>query len=155
MRRCAVCVALRLARFNVETSLEDDHMHFSGLPSPAGGAAIASFAFLFYTLRRPDNTFVYAAQVDTVLQLALPFFAVVVALLMVSRIPYPHVTNQLFRGHRSFAHVVALVFALVGIILVRSYAVPVIVCTFVLAGPARLLWFRIVHRTAAQEEPVF
>ena len=29
----AACAALRLARFNVETSDEDDHLHFSGLPS--------------------------------------------------------------------------------------------------------------------------
>ena len=31
----AACAALRLARFNVETSDEDDHLYFSGLPSPA------------------------------------------------------------------------------------------------------------------------
>ncbi len=36
----AVCVALRLARYNVETDEDDDHRTFSGLPSPAGGAAV-------------------------------------------------------------------------------------------------------------------
>ena len=39
--------------------------------------------------------------------MVLPFFAVLVALLMVSRIPYPHVVNQVFRGERTFAHAVA------------------------------------------------
>ena len=40
------------------------------------------------------------------MQWVLPFFAVLVSALMVSRIPYPHVVNQAFRGQRSFGHVV-------------------------------------------------
>ena len=31
----AVCAALRLARFNVETGDDDSHLYFTGLPSPA------------------------------------------------------------------------------------------------------------------------
>src|SRR3990170_3286147 len=31
----AACAALRLARFNVETTDDDEHLHFNGLPSPA------------------------------------------------------------------------------------------------------------------------
>ena len=48
----AACAALRLARFNVETSDDDDHLYFSGLPSPAAAAVIAGFAIMFYTLRQ-------------------------------------------------------------------------------------------------------
>ncbi len=44
----AACAALRLARFNVETSDEDEHLHFNGLPSPAAAGAIAGFAIMFY-----------------------------------------------------------------------------------------------------------
>ncbi len=51
----AACAALRLARFNVETSDDDEHLHFSGLPSPAAAAVIAGFAIMFYTLRQ-DTT---------------------------------------------------------------------------------------------------
>ena len=47
----AVCAALRLARFNVETSDEDDHLTFRGLPSPAAAASVAGFAIMFHTLR--------------------------------------------------------------------------------------------------------
>ena len=36
----ACCAALRLARFNVETDDEDDHMNFSGLPSPAAASVV-------------------------------------------------------------------------------------------------------------------
>src|SRR6476619_3230651 len=55
----AACAALRLARFNVESGEEDDHMHFSGLPSPAAAASIAGFAILFYELRREGHTLLY------------------------------------------------------------------------------------------------
>ena len=98
-----------LARFNVETDDNDDHMHFTGLPSPAAAAAIASFAILFYELRRDGATLPvqYAQTVDVWMQNILPFFAVLVALLMVSRIPYPHVVNQMF-SQGSFAHMVTL-----------------------------------------------
>ena len=51
-----VCAALRLARFNVETPADDDHLSFSGLPSPAAAGSIAGFAILFYTLRRDTST---------------------------------------------------------------------------------------------------
>jgi len=147
----AVCAALRLARFSLETGDDDDHMHFSGLPSPAGAAAIASFAIMFYTLRKDDNPLVFAQQLDHALQIILPFFAVLVAGLMVSRVPYPHVVNQIVRGQRSFAHVVAVVFALVAIMVVRGYAVSIVSCAFVFTGPARYAWQRYVERRERKE----
>ena len=148
------CAALRLARFNVETGDEDDHLSFTGLPSPAAAAAVASFAILFYTLRREDNPLGLAAEIDTVLQTILPPFGLLTALLMVSRIPYPHVVNQIFRGQRSFGHVVAIVFALVAVMVVRGYAVPLVCCTFALCGPTRYVWQKARHRRQ-REEPLF
>ncbi len=149
----AACAALRLARFNVETSDEDDHLTFSGLPAPAAAAAIAGFAIMFHTLRQEDTRLVFAAQLDAVLQTLLPLFAVLVALLMVSRIPYPHVVNQVFRGQRSFGHVVAVVFALVAVMVIRGYSVPIVCCAFALSGPVRYCWDKVVRRR--QEEPLF
>jgi len=150
----AACAALRLARFNVETSDEDDHLTFSGLPAPAAAAAIAGFAIMFYTLRKEDTPLLYAAEIDTVLQTILPFFAVLLSLLMVSRIPYPHVVNQLFRGQRSFGHVVAVLFALVAVMVIRGYSVPIICCGFALFGPIRFVWEKVVERRH-REEPIF
>ena len=60
----AACAALRLARFNVETSDEDEHLHFSGLPSPAAAAAIAGFAIMFYTLRSKEDNVLSFAETD-------------------------------------------------------------------------------------------
>jgi CDP-diacylglycerol---serine O-phosphatidyltransferase len=150
----AACAALRLARFTIETGDEDEHLQFSGLPSPAAAAAIAGFAIMFHTLRQPDNPLPYAAGLDAVLQAVLPVFAVLVALLMVSRVPYPHVVNQVFRGQRSFGHVVAVVFAMVAVMAVRGYSVPIICGAFVFYGPAKLLWNRLARRKQ-QEEPLF
>ena len=150
----AACAALRLARFNVETSDEDEHLHFSGLPSPAAAAAIAGFAIMFFTLRQKDNPLRFATEIDVVLQMVLPFFALMVALLMVSRIPYPHVVNQVFRGQRTFGHVAAVIFALVAVMVIRDYSIPIICCAFVCYGPLRLGWAKIVQRRA-QEDSLF
>lgn len=152
----AACAALRLARFNVETSDEDDHLHFSGLPSPAAAGSIGGFAIIFYTLLGKGELTPppFAGTIYAVLQSVLPFYAILVALLMVSRIPYPHVVNQVFRGERTFSHVVKLVFALVALMVIRGYAVPIVFCAFVLGSPLRFAWERLV-RHRHQEEPVF
>jgi CDP-diacylglycerol--serine O-phosphatidyltransferase len=151
----ACCAALRLARFNVETSDEDEHLHFSGLPTPAAAAAIAGFALMFYTLRQKSNSFIYAHELDTVLQSILPFYAVLLALLMVSRIPYPHLVNQIFRGQQSFARVVGLIFFLMlAVLLVHYYSIPIIFFAFVVYGPCHLAWEKFVQRRN-QEEPLF
>jgi CDP-diacylglycerol---serine O-phosphatidyltransferase len=150
------CAALRLARFNVESDDNDDHMSFAGLPTPAAAAAIASFAILSYTLRNEENIDLHAQfpVYDWWMQRLLPLFAVVIAILMVSRIPYPHPLTQLVRGQRSFAHIVAIVFALVAILIVRGYAVPLLCVLFVLIPPVRFGWEVARHRRT-REEPLF
>jgi CDP-diacylglycerol--serine O-phosphatidyltransferase len=149
------CAAMRLARFNVETDDDiEDHLHFSGLPAPAAASAIAGFAIMFNTLRRPDNPLAYADQIDSVLQWVLPFFAVAAALLMVTRLPYPHVTNQILHGKKSFGHVVGVLFAALAVGIIKGYIVPIICVAFVLSGPIRYAWAKLVqHRE--QKEPLF
>src|SRR6187200_3321121 len=69
--------AMRLARFNIQTTTAADKRHFVGLPSPAAGAVIASTVYLFpYGLQEP--------------RAALPALAMVLvpALLMVSTIRF-------------------------------------------------------------------
>ena len=46
----ALCVLIRLARFNVETDEDDTHEGFEGLPSPAAAGTIAAFAVAMYEL---------------------------------------------------------------------------------------------------------
>ena len=138
----ASCAVLRLARFNVETGENDDHSTFQGLPSPAAAASIAGFAILFYTLRVEKPEYEWKRSVDTAVQHLLPFFALIVALLMVSRIPYPHLVNRIFRGKKSFGHLVGLIFGIVAIAMIRGYAVPIVSCAFVLGPLLMFAWKR-------------
>jgi CDP-diacylglycerol--serine O-phosphatidyltransferase len=150
------CAALRLARFNVESDDNDDHMAFAGLPTPAAAAAIASFAILSYTLRNEVNIELHAKFpiYDWWLQRLLPFFAILIAILMVSRIPYPHPLTQFLRGQHSFAHIVAIVFALVAILIVRGYAVPLLCVLFVVIPPGRFAW-EFYQNRRTRDEPLF
>lgn len=150
----ACCAALRLARFNVETDDDDDHMSFSGLPSPAAASVPASFAILFYSLRVDTNTAAYVGKVDTFIQTVLPFITFLVALLMVSRIPFPHLMNQIFRGQRSFGHVVGVLFALAAVMSAPSYVLPLACTGFALSGPLRYAWQEWFQRRP-HDEPLF
>jgi phosphatidylserine synthase len=49
----------------------------------------------------------------------------VVALLMVSQVPYPHLTKQVLRGRRHFNHVITLVLVVFFIAVVKHMAVAV------------------------------
>jgi CDP-diacylglycerol--serine O-phosphatidyltransferase len=152
----ACCAALRLARFNVESDSDDDHTVFAGLPTPAAAAAIASFAILSYKLRneRAILTIENYDLYDLWMQRLLPLFSLVISLLMVSRVPYPHPLTQFVRGHRSFAQLVAIVFALMAILMVREFAVPILCVLFVIVPPLRFAWDLAWHRRA-REEPLF
>ena len=146
------CAALRLARFNVEMDNDDDHTMFAGLPTPAAAAAIASFAILSYSLRNEvavvthENFDLY----DRWMQRIVPFYALVIAILMVSRIPYPHPLTQFLRGQRSFAQLIGIVFALMALLVVR-YAIPLLCMVFVLTPPVKYAWQLALHRRARNE----
>lgn len=150
------CAAMRLARFNVESDEDDDHSSFTGLPTPAAAAVIASFALLSYALRNEQNLLIHEnfPIYDWWMQRLLPMFSVVIALLMVSRIPYPHPLTQLLRGQSSFAHLVSIVFAVLAVLIVHSYAIPLLCVLFVLVPLARFAWESVRHRRATKE-PLF
>jgi CDP-diacylglycerol--serine O-phosphatidyltransferase len=152
----ACCAALRLARFNVEVDSDDDHLAFAGLPTPAAAATIASFAILSYSLRNEVAVVTHENfdQYDVWMQRLLPFFALTIAILMVSRIPYPHPLSQLVRGQSSFAHLVGIVFAVMALLIVRGYAVPLLCVLFVLVPPMKFAWDVVRHRRTSKE-PLF
>lgn len=132
------CAVLRLARFNVETD-ESDHGIFAGLPSPAAAAVIASTAMLSYTLRKEINYENFAGY-DYWLQRLLPLFAIAVALLMVSRVPYPHAFTQILRGKKSFSQVVVIVVTMMVLLTVRWYAIPILCCLYTTIPAIRYGW---------------
>jgi phosphatidylserine synthase len=73
---------------------------------------------------------------------------------MVSRIPYPHVANQVFRGQHSFGHVVAVVFALAGVMVLPGYVLPLMCLGFALIGPIRYAYEELLQKKP-HDEPLF
>jgi CDP-diacylglycerol--serine O-phosphatidyltransferase len=152
----ACCAALRLARFNVETDADDEHTTFAGLPTPAAAAAIGSFAILSYSLRNETAVVIHEKfkDYDLWMQRLVPLFAVIISVLMVSRLPYPHPLTQFVRGQRTFAQLIAIVFSLMLILIVWNYAIPILCVIFVCWPPTKYAWDYVRHRRA-REEPLF
>jgi len=144
-----LCTVLRLARFNVTNDDDPSHESFCGLPSPAAAGMVASLVFIGPGLMEWTN----AGAADTARELGefltkaiLPVMTLVVACLMVSRVRYPHVFNQLVRRRHSFQYLVKLIFAIVIVSTVKELAIPIVICYFVLASPLRALWSQVVRR---------
>ncbi len=142
-----VCVVLRLARFNIESSTETTSpKRFRGLPSPGAAACLAALAILFGEL--PGKLAAHFPDADPehirrtvrrLVEVAAPLGAVVVALLMVSRLPYPHLTRQLIRGRHHFGHLVQVVLMLVVTVIVRELAVVLFCWLYAVGVPLRYL----------------
>ncbi len=136
------CAAIRLARFNVENEEDESaHMSFMGLPSPAAAGVIVSIV-IFHQEMLPEllaeNGTAYLLCED-VLIYTLPLWLVAVAILMVSRIRYPHILNQYIRGKKPFAYLIrALLFVGLAIWSIQT-ALVLIFCGF--AANSFLKWF--------------
>jgi CDP-diacylglycerol--serine O-phosphatidyltransferase len=97
-----VAAAIRLARFNISSSHEETaHHFFQGLPSPAAAGTIASLVILDHELVS-HHRFMGLAKLPTSLAMEiLPYVALAAAALMISTIPYVHVTNLILKRRKS------------------------------------------------------
>lgn len=137
-----VCAVLRLARFNLENSPDPaSHKRFKGLPSPAAAGCIASLALLRSGLAAEWTGF-DPGLVQVWVRVWAPLGALLVALLMVSRVPYPHLTKQLLRGRRHFSYLMRIILAGALIVLMRELALVVIFWGYALSMPTRYLLAR-------------
>ena len=129
----------RLARFNVESTPDESaHMSFSGLPSPGAAANIAALVLLFehaYSIAYLRATWLFMS-----VSIVLPLVTMIVALLMVSRIRYPHLVNQYIRGKKPFNYLVKLVVVVVAMWLEPFAAVAALTLGYTLWGPLRAAW---------------
>jgi CDP-diacylglycerol--serine O-phosphatidyltransferase len=131
----AVCAALRLARFNVLTTPDEEaHFYFQGLPSPAAAGVIASMVVVNMCFH--GNWIVWL----------LPFAAVVCGALMISNIRYVHLLNRILRGRRSFRYLVEIVFFLIIMALNVRLALACSFVAYALTGPIGLLEDRLRSR---------
>src|SRR6056297_1381635 len=136
----ALCVLMRLARFNVENEDEDSHEGFDGLPSPAAAGTIAAFVIAmphlssFHDEAYPDMIRWVATSTTSLLHYAVPGLALLLAYLMVSRFQYPHVVQQWVGGRRSPHQIGQALFAVVGVFLLHELALPLALCWFAFAA---------------------
>ena len=156
------CTALRLARFNVENDPDpSSHKRFRGLPSPSAGGCIAALAILRgefpaalatrLSLSPTELESARATLVRTV-EILSPTGALVVALLMVSNVPYPHVTAKIFRGKKHIGHLVQVLLAGFIFLMFRSLAPFLVFWTYAFYFPLRLLLVRTL-RSGREPQP--
>ncbi len=150
---------LRLARFNVENTdhSESAHQAFKGLPSPAAAGTIATLFLLQGFLRSdrealvhlPDSVLAVLRTAAEGITTLLPFVALFVAYLMVSRVRYIHLANRYLRGRRSTRHIAQLVFPALIFALLPEVMLALGFVAFALSGPIGAAWRRLHGMAAA------
>jgi CDP-diacylglycerol--serine O-phosphatidyltransferase len=104
-----VCTIIRLARFNIENIPPPDaphknvHEDFSGLPSPAAAGIVAGFV-VFLESFLPKIVFKapeFSHTSREIILIALPFITLGASFLMVSRIPFPPLTNMIIHARKT------------------------------------------------------
>ncbi len=134
------CAIIRLARFNVENEEDESaHMSFMGLPTPAAAGVIVSLVILHQEMLQ---TYEESLPIINGIIYALPFLALGLAALMVSRIRYPHVLNQYLRGNKPFGHFIRVLLLLAFLAWNRQVALALIFCGFAASSFVKWLYFR-------------
>ena len=147
------CTALRLARFNVENNPDpSSHKRFRGLPSPGAAGCIAALAILrgefptaLATLTARYNPIPLAtaqAVIEQVVEILAPVAALLIALLMVSNVPYPHATSKIFRGRKRIGHVIQVLLAGFLLVMFHSLAPLLVFWGYAFLFPLRWLLLR-------------
>jgi len=130
------CAAIRLARFNVENEEnESAHMSFMGLPSPAAAGVIVSLVILYQ---------VKASSLSVII-IMLPFISLGVAVLMVSRIRYPHILNQYLSGKKPFAYLIRVLLFVGLVIWSMQAALAILFCVFAASGLVKWFYFKVIR----------
>ena len=151
------CAAIRLARFNVENE-EDEacHMSFIGLPTPAAAGVLASLV-VFYMDMLPEfglESLIFSVG-ERVILYSLPFLSIVAAILMVTRIRYPHMANLYLKGRKPMTHLFWFV-AILGLIFVGDLlqgALVLTFCGFALSGLIRWVYKVLLSKVSSRKNP--
>jgi len=147
------CAAIRLARFNVENEEDETtHMSFIGLPTPASAGVLASLVVFHQYMLDTQATLPASAQgsiffvfTENAIIYSLPFVAIGIAILMISRVRYPHLINQYFKGRKPLTHLFWSV-AVMGLIYLCEIPLALVIsfCGFALTGFLRWFYFKII-----------
>jgi CDP-diacylglycerol--serine O-phosphatidyltransferase len=141
-----VCALLRLARYNVQSSADPaSTKRFRGLPSPAAAGCLASLAIVRGDVSQKWHDFVDPETVLKAIEMLAPMGALAVALLMVSRVPYPHLTKQILRGRKHFSRLVEIIIAVFVIVLIPDLALLLLFWGYALVMLLHHIWVRGLH----------
>jgi phosphatidylserine synthase len=129
-------------------------MSFWGLPTPAAAGVLTSLIILNQDIVKKigeSQTF-FSHMGHNIIIAALPFVALGVSVLMVSRIRYPHILNQYLRGRKPFAYLIRAIAFIVIIIFSFEVAIVLVFCSFALSGFLKWFYYRvIVHKDVGGE----
>ena len=151
----AMCAVVLLARFNVENEEDESaHMNFSGLPSPAAAGVVVSLV-VFHQQILPGIANEASGVFHIITVSALPLITLLTGILMVSRVRYPHVANQLLRSKKSLASLLAIFAS--GLLLIWNIQLAMAIgfCGFALFGVMRWIIVGLFKKTppAAKKTP--
>ncbi|MBI2194348.1 MAG: CDP-alcohol phosphatidyltransferase family protein [Planctomycetes bacterium] len=128
--------ALRLARFNVANAHDEgSHHFFLGLPSPAAAGVVSTLVIVDHHLVEVHRFMGLARNPSSLALEVLPYAALLAAMLMVSSIPYVHVTNLLLKRRRPPELIVIALVFLVFLILKPETTLFCVFGGYLLSGP--------------------
>lgn len=146
----ACCAALRLARFNIETSLDEAaHKGFKGLPSPGAAAGVITLVFLHDWL----DISVLWHRAGAVVAWILPAATLALALLMVSRVRYVHFLSSFLR-RRPFSHLIPTLLVVPLVFRYTELTLTAGAWIFILSGPIRRIWLHARGMHPAADHPL-
>ncbi|HWB19994.1 MAG TPA: phosphatidylcholine/phosphatidylserine synthase [Phycisphaerales bacterium] len=142
------CTGLRLARFNVDTTSNSDHLWFSGLPSPGAAGCVASLIIMHqHWLAAKDVSVGEVSQTFArMVAFGIPFITLLCALTMVSNIPYVHFTNRYVQGRKSYSYVARAVVILALAVWIPQIVFALAFTVYALSGPIRMIRLRLSGR---------
>ena len=151
------CAVLRLARFNVEQAGRAK-TYFHGLPSPAAGLTLATY-YWFSQTPLYNETIILFTDNKTLAELPwhtmLPGLMGLLAVLMVSNVPYPAVPTVGIRSLRQIGATIILLMAFVGAFFrPRQFFFPAMLA-YVLYGALKWLVLGLIGTRAEPEEIYF
>lgn len=133
--------ALRLARFNVATDVDEPHDTFLGLPSPAAATTVITAAIFVFSGRHEIGLEAdLADQVGVRLLRALPYAAALIGVLMISRVRYVHLFQRYVRPRARASTIIKLV--IVGWFVFWFYEWLLFAAALVYVIGGLLLWLR-------------
>lgn len=125
----AACAALRLARFNTQAGVADKR-YFQGLASPAAAGVCMAFVWAMHKDGVSGETLCFVT----------PFLAIVVGLLMVSRVRYVSFKTLPENERVTFLWIIAAVLILVLLTIDTAHVLLAVLGLYVVSGPVLTAW---------------